>query len=163
MPSTHSSRFAGLLVVAVLAVAGCGVSTSTVGADGHASPTTPTGTDAPVGAMVVVRTGGIAGVMDLVRIAADGSATLRSKTSKGRGCTPSSQALGRLRSIDLAAVPAAASPPKMADGFNYSVTVGGTRAVASEGDDDSRRAELVDAAAAVIATCLANQSRPAGS
>jgi len=105
---------------------------------------------------VVVRTGGIAGVLDMVRIEADRSAELTSKTGKSRTCTPSAASLDRLRGIDLSAVGATPSkPPQMADGFNYSVKSGDASATASEGDDDSRRAELVNAAAAVIATCLA--------
>jgi hypothetical protein len=106
--------------------------------------------------MVVVRTGGIAGVVDMVRIAADGSARITSKTGRNRSCQPPAESLDRLRAIDLAGVRAIAStPPQMADGFTYSVTSGGARATASEGDDSGRRAELVDAAAAVVAACLA--------
>jgi hypothetical protein len=46
---------------------------------------------------------------------------------------------------------------QLADGFNYAVRTGDGSAAASQGDD-GRRAELVDAAAAVIASCLATQS-----
>lgn len=109
--------------------------------------------------MLVVRTGGIAGVSDMVRIAGDGSASITTKARKTRGCTPSATALDRLRAVDLKAVAATtAKPSHLADGFNYSVKSGSASAVVSEGDDDSRRAELVDAAAAVVATCLASQS-----
>ena len=108
--------------------------------------------------MVVVRTGGFAGVRDLMRVAKDGTARITVKTGDTRACTPSTASLERLRAIDLTALNA--SPTKqsqMADGFNYSVKTGDGSAAASEGDD-GRRAEFVDAAAAAIASCLATQS-----
>jgi hypothetical protein len=159
MRTSRSCTACGLLAVAALTIAGCGGSSVSVGTDDSPAASSP-GTaspseNAPTSALVVTRTGGIAGVTDMVHIAADGSASITSKTRKSRACTPSSRALGRLRGIDLAAVQATASIPGMADGFNYSVRSGSASAEASEGDDDSRRAELVDAAAAVIASCLA--------
>jgi hypothetical protein len=163
MRNHRSGPLAGFLLVAALTVAGCGGSTATVGS-GDQSSGSPTASatpsdDTPTAAMVVVRTGGIAGVVDMVRIAADGSASITSKTGKSSACTPSGEALDRLRAIDLAAVEATASRPSgMADGFNYSVKSGTASATASEGDDDSRRADLVDAAAAVVASCLAKRS-----
>jgi hypothetical protein len=108
--------------------------------------------------MVVVRTGGFAGVRDLMRVAADGTARITVKTGDTRNCTPSTGWLHRLRAIDLAALKA--TPTKLsqlADGFNYSVKTGDGSATASEGDDGPR-AEFVDAAAAVIASCLATRS-----
>jgi hypothetical protein len=161
MRTSRSCTVAGLIVVAALTIAGCGGSSVSVGTDDSPSASSP-GTASPsenptTSALVVTRTGGIAGVTDMVRIAADGSASITSKTSKSRACTPSSTALDRLRAIDLAAVQATTAKPGMADGFNYSVKSGSASAEASEGDDDSRRAELIDAAAAVIASCLAGQ------
>lgn len=163
MHPTRSGKLAGFIVVAALTIAGCGGSSVSVSTDD--SPTaSSSGSDSPsdsasTSALVVTRTGGIAGVLDMVRIAADGSATITSKAGKGGACTPSGTALDRLRAIDLAAVQASPTKPTgMADGFNYSVKSGSGSAAASEGDDDSRRVELVDAAAAVVATCLATRS-----
>jgi hypothetical protein len=163
MPTARSGTLAGLLLVAAVTIAGCGGSTVAVGSGGHSSTATPTASgtssdNAPTTAMVVVRTGGIAGVLDMVRIAADGTASITSKTAKSRACTPSGKDLDRLRAIDLSGLATTSPPPGMADGFNYSVKSGSTSATASEGDDDSRRAELVDAAAAVVASCLATLS-----
>ena len=108
--------------------------------------------------MVVARTGGFAGVRDLLRVAADGTARITVKTGQTRACTPSTASLARLRAIDLTALNA--TPTKMsqmADGFNYSVKTSDASAAGSEGDD-GRRAEFVHAAAAVIASCLATRS-----
>jgi hypothetical protein len=160
MPTRCSGRAAAFLVIAALSLAGCGGSSTTT----STSTSAPSGTGTPgghakTGALVVVRTGGIAGVVDMVSIAADGTASVTDKTRKTRACTPSAPALDRLRAIDLSAVGATPSKaPQMADGFNYSVTSGKASATASEGDHDSRRAELVDAAAGVVATCLAKRS-----
>jgi hypothetical protein len=163
MRTSRSCLLAGLIVVAALTIAGCGGSSVSV-STGDSPTASPTGSDSPsdsasASALVVTRTGGIAGVLDMVRIAADGSASITSKTGKSGACRPSGTALDRLRAIDLAAAQASPTKPTgMADGFNYSVKSGSGSAAASEGDDDSRRAELVDAAAAVIATCLATRS-----
>jgi hypothetical protein len=163
MRNHRSGTLAGLILVAAVTTAGCGGSTVAVGSGGQSSTATPTASgkssdSAPTRAMVVVRTGGIAGVLDMVRIAADGTASITSKTGKSRACTPSGKALDRLRAIDLSALATTSPRPGMADGFNYSVKSGSASATAGEGDDDSRRAELVDAAAAVVASCLARQS-----
>jgi hypothetical protein len=139
------------MVAGALLLTACGGSDTTSTATTSSKPTS----GATSSAIVIVRTGGIAGVLDTVRVAADGSAQLTSKTGKSRACTPSAASLDRLRAIDLSAVGTASKRPQMADGFNYSVKSGAASATAGEGDDDSRRAELVDAAAAVIATCLA--------
>jgi hypothetical protein len=163
MRTSRPRLLAGLLVVAALTIAGCGGSSVSVSTGD--SPTSPSsGSDSPTdtpatSALVVLRTGGIAGVLDMVRIAADGSASITSKTGKSGACTPSGKAVDRLRAIDLAAVQASPTKPTgMADGFNYSVKSGSGSAAVSEGDDDGRRAELVDAAAAVVAACLATRS-----
>lgn len=161
MRTSRSSTVAGIIVVAALTIAGCGGSSVSVATDDSpttSSPGTASPSESPTtSALDVTRTGGIAGVTDMVRIAADGSASITSKTGESRACTPSNTALDRLRAIDLAAVQATMSSPGMADGFNYSVKSGSASAQASEGDDDSRRAELVGAAAAVVASCLAGQ------
>jgi hypothetical protein len=108
--------------------------------------------------MVVVRTGGFAGVRDLMRVAADGTARITVKTGDTRTCTPSTTSLARLRAIDLAALKASQTKmSRLADGFNYSVKTGNGSAAASEGADGPR-AEFVAAAAAVIASCLATRS-----
>jgi hypothetical protein len=161
--STRQRAVGGLIMIAVLTLAGCGGSTVGAGSAGSSKPPSPAGSDTPsdhtgTPAMVVVRTGGFAGVRDLMRVAADGTARITVKTGDTRDCTPSTASLDRLRAIDLAALNA--TPTKMsqmADGFNYSVKTGDGSAAAGEGDD-GRRAEFVDAAAAVIASCLATQS-----
>jgi hypothetical protein len=163
MAISRHCAVAGVIIAAILTLAGCGGSTAGAGSAG--SSTTPSSTGShpsndPPGtqAMVVVRTGGFAGVRDLMRVAKDGTARITVKTGDTRDCTPSTASLERLRAIDLTALNA--SPTKqsqMADGFNYSVKTGDGSAAASEGDD-GRRAEFVDAAAAVIASCLATQS-----
>jgi hypothetical protein len=163
MSSTRHRALAGVIIAAVLTIAGCGGSTA--GADPAGSSTTPSPTgshssDDPAGtqAMVVVRTGGFAGVRDLMRVAADGTARITVRTGDTRDCTPSPASLDRLRAIDLVALNAAPTKlSRMADGFSYSVQTGDGRAAASEGDD-GRRADFVGAAAAVIASCLATRS-----
>jgi hypothetical protein len=163
MAITRHCGVAGVIIAAVLTLAGCGGSTAGAGSAGSSTTPSPTSShpsDDASGtqAMVVVRTGGFAGVRDLMRVAADGTARITVKTGDTRACTPSTASLDRLRAIDLAALNA--TPTKlsqMADGFNFSVKTGDGSAAASEGDD-GRRAEFVDAAAAVIASCLATQS-----
>jgi hypothetical protein len=149
------SAAAAALLAAALLLTACGGSSETTSTANSSSKPTDGATSS---AIVVVRTGGIAGVQDMVRVAADGSATLTSKTGKSHACTPSAKSLDQLRAIDLTAVGTTSKPPQMADGFNYSVKSGDASATASQGDDDSRRADLVDAAAAVVASCLARQS-----
>jgi hypothetical protein len=161
MRTTSRGRAAALLAAAVITCAGCGTTTAPHGSDN--SPSTPTraGPDqpgsSPAPVIVVLRTGGIAGVHDMVAIAADGTAHLTSKTRTSRNCTPSAAAVARLRALDLSAMPAPTMRPGMADMFSYSVQVGAKRAVASEGGGATGRpADLVDAAAAVLASCLAS-------
>ena len=108
--------------------------------------------------MVVTRTGGFAGVNDVVEIAADGTAQVTSKTGDTRTCTPSAAAVDRLRAIDLAAVGSATTKPPIADGFVYTVQSGSAAATAGEGDNEGIRAEFVLAAAAVVGSCLEDQS-----
>ena len=100
--------------------------------------------------MIVTRSGGFAGVHDVVEIAADGTAQVTSKTGETRRSTPSPAAVSRLRAIDLAAV--GSTPPKspIAHGFVYAVTAGADAATAGEGDNTGLRAEFVLAAAAVV-------------
>jgi hypothetical protein len=151
------------MMVAVLTLAGCGGSTVNAGSAGSSTTPSPTGSHpsgdpARTQATVVVRTGGFVGVRDLMRVAADGTARITVKTGDTRNCTPSTTSLDRLRAIDLAALKATPTQmSQLADGFNYSVKTGHGSAAASEGDDGPR-AEFVDAAAAVIASCLATQS-----
>lgn len=154
----RSRLLAGLVLPIALsfAVAGCGAESSTTGADG------PTRTAGTTGTTVeIVRTGGIAGVRDIVKIAPDGNARVTTRDGRGRVCHPAAKALSRLRALDLAA--AAAEPStagQMADGFNYSVRIGHQRASASEGDKGGRRVDIVNAAAAVLTSCLAGSSVP---
>ena len=144
------------LLVAVVSLSSCGGSNVT---EGPALPSTPGGSSATTASeLVVVRTGGIAGVHDTVQIAADGTAQVSSNAGQAFACTPDPAALARLRAIDLAAVGTA--PPKnpVADGFNYAVTSAGGSASAGDGDNEGIRAEFVAAAASVVTSCLANKS-----
>ena len=149
----------GFVLVAASSLAGCGGSSAS---EGPAGPS-PAGGDGPSGglpasAMVVTRTGGFAGVNDVVSIAADGTAQVTSRSGETRSCTPDPAALGRLRAIDLAAV--GSGPPKVpiADGFNYSVVSATGSASAGDGDTLGVRAEFVAAAGAVVSSCLASPS-----
>jgi hypothetical protein len=161
MSITRRWAAAGLVAVAALGVAGCGDGSSVTGggaASASSAATAAPSSNAPSGAIVVTRTGGIAGVVDLVRIAADGTASITSRTGGAHACQPAAQAIDRLRAIDLAALQATPTrSSRLADGFNYSVKAASGSASATEGDDNSRRAELVDAAAAVVASCLAGR------
>jgi hypothetical protein len=107
--------------------------------------------------MVVERSGGFAGFHDILEIAADGTARVTSRTGGTRSCTPDPATLNVLRAIDLATVGTA--PPKVpiADGFSYTVRTETGSASAGDGDVGVR-AEFTAAAAAVIASCLANAS-----
>jgi hypothetical protein len=165
MSVNRQGAVAAFVMVAAMGLSACGGSTVVEApAKSSTAPPSPTSSatpdeDAPRSATLVVRSGGIAGVRDMVRIAADGTARLTTKTGTTRACSPSAASLDRLAAIDLAALKTIPSKPsQMADGFNYSVNAEGGSASASEGDDDSRRAEFVDAAAAVVGSCLATQS-----
>lgn len=127
--------------------------------EGPALSSMPGGSSAaPASEIVIVRTGGFAGVMDTVEVAADGTAQVTSRTGETSACTPDASALDRLRAIDLAAI--GSTPPKnpMADGFNYSVSSAGVSASVGEGDNDGIRAEFLAAAAGVVTSCLAYKS-----
>jgi hypothetical protein len=137
------------ILVVTISLAGCGGSEVT-----ESSPP-PSATAA---AIVVTRTGGFAGVNDVVEIAADGTAQITSKTGESRSCTPSSTAVERLRAIDLASVGSATSKSQIPDGFMYSVRSASGAATAGDGDNAGNRAEFVLAAAAVVTSCLENQS-----
>ena len=93
MATTRRCAGAGLMMVAVLTLAGCGGSTVEAGSAGSSTTPSPTGShpsDDPAGtqAMVVVRTGGFAGVRDLMRVAADGTARITVKTGDTRNFPP---------------------------------------------------------------------------
>ena len=108
--------------------------------------------------MIVVRTGGFAGVHDTIEVAADGTAQVTVGTGETSGCAPDPSALDRLRAIDLVAVGTGMTKSPIADGFSYTVTSAGVTASASEGDNQGVRAEFVAAAAAVVTSCLATRS-----
>ena len=146
-------RMTGSILVAAISLAGCG------GSDVTQSSSLPS-TDAVPSAMVVTRTGGFAGVNDVVEIAADGTAQVTSKTGETRACMPSPTAVERLRAIDLALVGSGTSKSPIADGFVYSVRTAGGDATAGEGDNVGIRAEFVLAAAAVVSSCLEAPSAP---
>ena len=100
MPTNRRRAMAGFLLFATVSLAGCGGSTvveSCQVVDDAIGLGESTPDHEPASATVVVRTGGIAGVRDMVRIAADGTARLTSKTGTTRACTPSQASLDRLR------------------------------------------------------------------
>ena len=141
----------GFILVAVISFASCGGSGVTE------SPAPSSTTSSPTGPLVITRTGGIAGVNDVVQIAADGTAQVTTKAGETHSCTPSPTALEQLRAIDLAAVGSGPPKPGVADGFTYSLRSAGGDASAGDGDE-GLRAEFVAAAAAVIASCLVEAS-----
>jgi hypothetical protein len=148
-----------LVVTASILVATISVAACAGFATGSDAPSDAAASDAaPPSSMVVTRTGGFAGVNDVVEIAADGTATVASKTGVTSSCTPSPAAVERLRAIDLAAVGTGLPKTPIADGFVYSVTSAGEAATAADGDNSGPRAAFVLAAAEVVTSCLENQS-----
>lgn len=111
------------------------------------------------GSLVIVRSGGITGVRDTVRVATDGRTNLTDKAGASRGCRPGAEAVARLRAVDLGAVPESGSREAIADGFTYRVrsttarAVVTAQAIVTEGEKDAARAELLAAAAAILASC----------
>lgn len=151
----------GFIVVAAISLAGCAGSAGT----GSFSPAptaaateggTPTGDPQP-SALLVTRTGGIAGVHDEVKVAVDGTAEVTSDNGETRPCTPNTAAVERLRAFDLAAV-GSGPPSQVADGFTYSVRSGSGTATAGDGESEGIRADFVRAAAEVVETCLQFES-----
>jgi hypothetical protein len=149
METTTFRTITACILVAAISLTGCG------GSDVTESSPPPSATAT---AMVVTRTGGFAGVNDVVEIAADGTAQITSKTGETQMCTPDSTAVERLGAIDLASVGSATSKSQIADGFVYSVRSASGAATAGEGDNQGTRAEFVLAAAAVVSSCLEHQS-----
>jgi hypothetical protein len=142
---------AGIAFVTAISLAGCGGATMS---EGPLLPT-PSGV-AQASAIVVTRSGGIAGFHDVVEVAADGTARVTTKNGETHACTPSAAALGELRAIDIATVGTGQS--KIADGFTYEVRTSGVVATAGDGDNVGIRAAFVRAAAAVVSSCLASGS-----
>ena len=108
-------------------------------------------------AMVVERSGGIAGFHDVVEIAADGTARVTTRDGGTRACTVDPAVVDALRSMDLAAVGSGRPKMPIADGFTFVVRTAGVTASAGTGDTGVRAA-FAAAAAAVIASCLAGAS-----
>jgi hypothetical protein len=109
----------------------------------------------------VTRSGGIAGVRDVVRVAADGTGKMLNRQGGQRTCRPPAAAVERLRKLDLAAIAALPSPTAVVnDGFVFSVrTPAGAAAVGQE-DKGGHRADLLSAAAAVISSCVVGLPGP---
>ena len=102
--------------------------------------------------VLIERTGGIAGVQDTLRVTEAGQAKVTTKDGS-IPCKVPPGMLDRLRDLDLSAIDAAPTPDNpMADGFEYTVQIGDEKAAGAEGDSGPR-ADLVDAAAAVLAVC----------
>jgi hypothetical protein len=109
----------------------------------------------------VTRSGGIAGVRDVVRVAADGTGKMLNRQGGQRTCRPPAAAVNRLRRMDLAAVAALPSPTGVVnDGFVFSVRSPAGAATVGQGDKNGRRADLLSAAAAVISSCVVGLPGP---
>lgn len=122
-----------------------------------AGTTTPSGSSMPTGEpasiITIIRTGGFAGVHDVVELAADGSVHVSQRTGVAGTCTPTQEAIDRLRAIDLGALGPAPSKHPIADGFTYQVVT--ATASASVGDGDAGpHGELLRAVAEVVTSCL---------
>ena len=154
MTATSALAVTASILVATISVAACSGLTTGSDAPSDAAPSDA----APPSAMVVTRTGGFAGVNDVVEIRADGTTAVSSRTGETGRCTPDPAAVERLRAIDLAAVGTAPPKSPIADGFVYSVTSASGAAMAGEGDNTGLRAEFVVAAAEVVTSCLENRS-----
>ena len=157
--SSRRSTAVGLAaaVAALVVLTACGAqSSSTTTSTGQSRQTAPGSTSSPGdAALEIVRTGGFAGVRDTLQVDARGRARVTTRDGRRRDCQPPGAALARLRALDLTAVAAAPNAAtQVADGFTYTVRIGGQRASAGEGDKDGRRAALVAAAAAVLTSCL---------
>ncbi|HET9851186.1 MAG TPA: hypothetical protein VFP56_01615 [Candidatus Limnocylindrales bacterium] len=151
-----------VLLAAVTALAGCGGGLGTQPPDPSAATSSPEGppaaTEAPDSPMTVTRSGGIAGLHDVVEIAADGSARVTRRDGAVSACTPSPEAVARLRAIDLRAIGTPAPKPPIADAFSYTITTAGTTVMVEEGDVGAGRTELLAAASEVVSSCLASTS-----
>ena len=131
------------------------------------SPTPPSGTTAPDGSVMpsggpatritITRSGGIAGVHDVVEIAPDRSVTVTRKAGQPATCTPTPEAIDRLFSFDLATLGAPPSKVPIADGFNYEVVTGAGSASVGDGDEGVH-GELLRVANEIVTSCLATVS-----
>ncbi len=122
-------------------------------------PSTPAGGNVPsdqasAASMRLTRTGGIAGVNDVLEIDDDGSARLTRSTGQVITCSPMPETVARLRATDLKAVGTARSKAPMADGFSYTLVTALGTATAGDGEQGIR-AEFVSTAAEVMASCQA--------
>lgn len=138
-----------LVLVAAVALASCGggaVNESLV----------PDSSDAAASELTITRSGGIAGVHDVVQIEPDGSASVSQKTGEISACTPSAPAVDRVRAVDLSSLGPAPSKTPIMDGFGYEII--GASGIASVGDGDTGpHGELLAAAAEVVSSCLATR------
>jgi hypothetical protein len=151
-------RARALVLLAALVLAGCGGAAVT---QDPSSPTAsspvatgvPGGSGAPVSAITITRSGGIAGMHDVVVVAPDNSAHVTQKNGVMSACTPSVAAIERVRSTDLAALGPAPSKIPIMDGFGYDVVTDSGRASVGDGDSGAH-GELLAAAAEVVSSCL---------
>ena len=155
-------RSRAIALVATVLLASCGGSAVTGGSippSGTTAPGDSAGpSDGPASAITITRSGGIAGVHDVVEIAPDGSAAVTRKTGQGAAtCTPTPEAIDRLREFDLATLGSPPSKVPIADGFNYEVVTGAGRASVGDGDEGVH-GELLRVANEVVSSCLATVS-----
>ncbi len=122
------------------------------------SPAQPDASDAAASELTITRTGGIAGVHDVVQIEPDGSASVSQKTGDISACTPSPAAVDRVRAVDLSALGPAPSKTPIMDGFGYEIV--GASGTASVGDGDTGlHGELLAAAAEVVSSVRGHPGR----
>ena len=141
-----------LVLIAAISLASCGGAAVTEG------PTFPTSSDEPAASeLTITRTGGFAGVHDVVQIEPDGSASVSQKTGVISACTPTPEAVDRVRAIDLSALGTAPPKTPIMDGFGYEIV--GASGTASVGDGDTgSHGDLLAAAAEVVSSCLTTVS-----
>lgn len=148
MHGTTAVRRAALAVVLVAGLGAC------AGQGDDDAATTPDADATAVGDVVLVRTGGVAGVHDEVTVGADGAVTVTRRTGTARDVEVDAAALQGVRedaaALVAAAPTSAATGDGVADGYVYEVTVAGTSWTFVEGSVPTAARGLVDELESVI-------------
>ena len=146
-------RTRAFVLVAAVALAGCGGAAVTESPSAPATASAPAASDASPSAITITRTGGIAGMHDEVVIAPDNSAHVTQKSGVMSACAPSVAAIQRIRATDLSALGPPPSKTPIMDGFGYEVVTDSGRASVGDGDTGPH-GELLAAASEVVGSCL---------